>query len=326
MRARLPAAVSLLVSSAVFYYRMNVISKAPLDTRYGNSFSRKEVCQGFQSRLEQVRSGTFPTAPFNRSQLLPPLMEYAEKFHIAPPYHFLICRIQKVMSTVLDAASCYITNSTEFNASNRTISTEKGGTYRFCRNQNIASNLDAALSAVKPPRLQLAVVRHPIEKFLSGFVQRCISLVRRIPTICYSCKGDMVCFVHQLTKYLREVHEKKEGKSAVGMHFAPQSWFCRFNDTIDQFRIIKYRGGTEGAAYLATEFNRVFRDAGVPENLRNVINKEMLVGRSHHSTHGSEDRRKAERTLMSNFTLLTEVVRLYYYDFVLFDYELPSMF
>ncbi|VDL75598.1 unnamed protein product [Nippostrongylus brasiliensis] len=224
MRARLLTAASLSASAVVLYFWINVISKAPLDIRSDNVSPQMEVCQGFQSRLEQVRSGTFPTAPFNRSQLLPPFIGYAEQFHIAPPYHFLICRIQKVMSTVLDAASCYISNSTEFNASNRTISTETGGFFRFCRNQNIADNLAAALSAVKQPRHQLAVVRHPIEKFLSGFVDKCINLIRRDPTMCYSCKGDMGCFVHQLTKHLRQVHEKKEGKSYVGMHFSPQSW------------------------------------------------------------------------------------------------------
>ncbi|WKY07525.1 hypothetical protein Q1695_007189 [Nippostrongylus brasiliensis] len=326
MRARLSAAASLSASAIVLYFWIGVIFKAPLDIRSDNISPQKEVCQGFQSRLEQVRSGTFPTAPFNRSQLLPPLIEYAERFHIAPPYHFLICRIQKVMSTVLDAASCYISNSTQFNASIRTIIAERAGLFRFCRNQNIADNFTAALSAVNPPRHQLALVRHPIEKFLSGFVEKCINLVRRNPTMCYSCKGEMSCFVRQLTKHLRQAHEKKEDKSYVGMHFAPQSWLCRFNDTIEHFRIIKYRAGKEGAAYLATEFNRVFREAGVPENLRNEINREMLVGRSYHSTHGSDARRKAERTLMSNITLLTEVVRLYYYDFILFDFELPSMF
>ncbi|VDL80708.1 unnamed protein product [Nippostrongylus brasiliensis] len=224
MRARLSAAASLSASAVVLYFWINVISKAPLDIRSENTSLQIEECQGFQSRLEQVRSGTFPTAPFNRSQLIPPFIEYAEQFHIAPPYHFLICRIQKVMSTVLDAASCYISNSTQFNASKRTISTEKGGLNSFCRNQNIANNLAAALSAVKPPRHQLAVVRHPIEKFLSGFVDKCINTVRRDPTMCFSCKSDMSCFVHQLTKHLRKVHEKKEGKSYVGMHFSPQSW------------------------------------------------------------------------------------------------------
>ncbi|VDL73151.1 unnamed protein product [Nippostrongylus brasiliensis] len=218
MRARLFAAASLLVSAAVFYYRINAISKAPLDIRSENTSSQKEVCQGLQSRLEQVRRGTFTTAPFNRSHLLPPLIEYTEEFHIAPPYHVLICRIPKVMSTVLDAAFCYITNSTEFKASNRTISNENGG-QRYCRNQNIANNLAAAVSAAKPLRLQLAIVRHPIERFLSGFVNKCLnntlgntknscsilvslptcaellfnnySRARRDPTMCYSCKREM---------------------------------------------------------------------------------------------------------------------------------------
>ncbi|WKY07527.1 hypothetical protein Q1695_007190 [Nippostrongylus brasiliensis] len=311
MRARVLAAALLSVSAVVFYFWISVISKAPPDIRSDNISPQKEVCQGFQSRLEQVRNATFNTAPFDRSHLLPPFINYDEQFH--------------VMSTLLDAISCYITNSKEFNSGNRAISKTRKVT-RLCRDQTIACNLTAALSAVKPPRRQIALIRHPIERFLSGFVDKCINAVRYNASLCFSCKSDMNCITHRLMKHLRKIYEKKEGITIMGRHFAPQSWFCRFNDTIDQSKIIKYRGGKQGAAYLATEFNRVFREAGVPENLRNEIHKEMLVGRTLHSTHGSEDRRKAERTLMGNITLLTEVVRLYYYDFVLFDYELPSMF
>ncbi|WKY07518.1 hypothetical protein Q1695_007185 [Nippostrongylus brasiliensis] len=229
------------------------------------------------------------------------------------------------MVTLSDAIFCYITNSTEFNAKNRIISKERFK-YRFCGSQNTAHNLTAALRAVRPPRFQLTLVRHPIEKFLSGFVDKCIIEARQDLNLCFSCNGDMSCFVHQLTKHLRQLYEKNGGLTTMGVHFAPQSWFCRFDTCMDDFIIIKHRSGEEGAAFLAAQFNSIFRDAGVPENIRNEIHKEMLVGRTHHSTFGNEVRGELERTLMNNVTLLTEVVQLYYYDFVLFDYELPSVF
>ncbi|VDL82332.1 unnamed protein product [Nippostrongylus brasiliensis] len=59
---------------------------------------------GFQSPLEQVRSGTFPTAPFNRSQLLPPFKEYAEQFHsyeMKECFHREYYVLSNVLSNVL---------------------------------------------------------------------------------------------------------------------------------------------------------------------------------------------------------------------------------
>ncbi|VDL75599.1 unnamed protein product [Nippostrongylus brasiliensis] len=88
MRAWLLPAASLcscMYSAAVFYFRINVISNPQLDIRSDNISPQKEVCQEFQSRLDQVRSATFNTAPFIRSQLLPPLVEYDEQFHWDAP-------------------------------------------------------------------------------------------------------------------------------------------------------------------------------------------------------------------------------------------------
>ncbi|WKY07515.1 hypothetical protein Q1695_007183 [Nippostrongylus brasiliensis] len=196
---------------------------------------------------------------------------------------------------------------------------------RFCSDQNHA-DWPKALQLVSAPRTQYVLVRNPIDRFLSGFVNKCIVDARLNPNECFACKGNMSCFVDRLTQHLHSVHNDNLGNTYQASHFGPQTWHCRFNETIDQLKVIKYRGGKEGAAYLAGEFNRIFREAGVPEHIRHEISKEMLAGKTVHTTYGSEDRREAERTLMGNITLLTEVVRLYYYDFVLFDYELPSMF
>ncbi|WKY07516.1 hypothetical protein Q1695_007184 [Nippostrongylus brasiliensis] len=316
----------MLALATVFCVRVTMISYALLDVYFYNISPPKQgSSEGSHDRLQQIRSGYYDTAPFNRSKLLPPFFNYKEKFHIVPNYHILMCRIEKVMVTLSDAIFCYLTNHTEFNANNRRISTENFDN-RFCDLQNFANSLTSALGAVNPPRIQFVLVRHPIDRFLSGFVNKCIIEGRTYVTTCFECKGDMSCFVQQLTIHLRQIYEMKENRTYMGVHFAPQSWYCHFNKSIDHLRIIKYSSGREGAVYLAAVFDNILREAGVPKCFRNEIRKEMLVGHTQHSTYGGEERRKAELTLMSNVTLLAEVVRLYYYDFVLFDFDIPHVF
>ncbi|KAL6741697.1 hypothetical protein Aduo_014926 [Ancylostoma duodenale] len=96
--------------------------------------------------IKQVKSRSYDTSPFEKSTLIPPFFGYKEEYQVAPKYHLSSCIIEKVMSTITEAIFCYITNTTEFTANHRSISTE----------------------------VYYSVVRDPIDRFLSGFVDKCI--------------------------------------------------------------------------------------------------------------------------------------------------------
>ncbi|RCN32585.1 hypothetical protein ANCCAN_21610 [Ancylostoma caninum] len=77
------------------------------------------------------------------------------------------------MTTITEAIFCYITNTTECSANHRTISTEVYAK-RFCADQNAVLWYDLLQDVMGESRIQYSVVRDPIDRFLSGFVDKCI--------------------------------------------------------------------------------------------------------------------------------------------------------
>ncbi|WKY08132.1 hypothetical protein Q1695_007546 [Nippostrongylus brasiliensis] len=131
----------------------------------------------------------------------------------------------------------------------------------------------------------------------------------------------MGCVLSKLSSYLRKAMHSRHFDNNI-LHFAPQTWYCDF---FDNFEIFKYRNGPEGSAYMADQLDSIFERAGIPKTIREKIHSEVRVGRSYHSTHGSEERKQAEQTLMSNKTMLKMLTKLYYYDFIVFDFPLPIL-
>ena len=80
------------------------------------------------------------------------------------------------LSTLSMAIFCYLHDSDAFVKANRTIHNEMWY-YRFCANSNEqSSNGDYDKIRAENWTL-LAVVRHPIDRFVSGYVDKCIKLV-----------------------------------------------------------------------------------------------------------------------------------------------------
>ncbi|CAJ0588079.1 unnamed protein product [Cylicocyclus nassatus] len=77
------------------------------------------------------------------------------------------------MSTTIDAIFCYLTNTTEFANNGRTISNEDANT-RFCGEQNRYLDYEKAIHKVGSPRVQFVTVRDPLQRFISGYVDKCV--------------------------------------------------------------------------------------------------------------------------------------------------------
>ncbi|VDO82143.1 unnamed protein product [Heligmosomoides polygyrus] len=173
---------------------------------------------------------------------------------------------------------------------------------------------------------KIAVIRHPIDRFLSGFVNKCLRPSTTEEYDCYGCGQSLSCFVQHFRAQLWDVYRENDPNYNffITNHLAPQTWYCNFKEHLRDYVFIKHSHGRYGLSKMATEMNKILTHAGSPSSLRSEITDAILVGRSHHSTFSSKHRRRAEHELYSNKTLLHIITELYYYDFLIFDFAWPT--
>ncbi|EPB69508.1 hypothetical protein ANCCEY_11414 [Ancylostoma ceylanicum] len=197
--------------------------------------------------VEQIKNGTYDTGPFNRSDLIAPFIRYRETFQVAPAYNLSSCQIEKVMTTISNAVFCYITNASEFVANSRRISTEKYST-RLCLNQNFYENFTAVQELLGTSKTEYTIVRDPVSRFLSGFVNKCIG-------------PSSVRDVRDIRIYPLRVIEPKDGLNG--------------REHLYNYKILRYKEGKHGIPKLSHELDAIYKAAHVPEEIRQEIHKEL---------------------------------------------------
>jgi hypothetical protein len=101
----------------------------------------------------------------------------------AKEYKLSHCVILKDLSTIMMAIFCYLNNPERFSAENRTITAEFWK-IRGCKGVNEWTEIRPSLMKHRSWQ-HLAVIREPIERFLSGWVDKCYKYVAEI-----ACKCD----------------------------------------------------------------------------------------------------------------------------------------
>ncbi|KIH43027.1 hypothetical protein ANCDUO_26979, partial [Ancylostoma duodenale] len=102
---------------------------------------------------------------------------------IAPNYDLATCQIEKIMTTVRDAVFCYLSDPIGFEANNRTISSELWKE-SYCGWFNYRSNIDDVEREMARKYMRFALIRNPFERFLSGYVDKCLKYASIIKLLC----------------------------------------------------------------------------------------------------------------------------------------------
>ncbi|EYC45062.1 hypothetical protein Y032_0440g1508 [Ancylostoma ceylanicum] len=157
---------------------------------------------------------------------------------VAPKYKLSTCVVQKSMSTVMTAIFCYLFDEDGFQQAGRELLKETKRT-RFCENRNEARSMRSLRwhfgIRKEDDWIHTMVTRDPVDRFLFGFVDKCIKCVfpvtvyQRMPLpgeYCNGCKANMTCFI--IKEYERMVSEVKKDRftrTFEDRHFFPQNWF-----------------------------------------------------------------------------------------------------
>ncbi|KAI6203459.1 hypothetical protein M3Y94_00559100 [Aphelenchoides besseyi] len=188
------------------------------------------------------------TIPFvhdiREDEIVPPLRKFESRFRKASGLKTQVCVIEKNMSTILTAIICYFFNPRRFRNANRNVNREVFSG-RFCARKNEAyafmARVPDGLNRTSE-WLHLSVSREPIERFVSGFVDKC--LIEKIYTkrrgTCNGCRDNVTCFLEREYDRMRRFARGERLNSFDDRHFFPQN--CHY-------KIIRYSNKAQHRQY-----------------------------------------------------------------------------
>ncbi|KAK6018972.1 hypothetical protein OSTOST_15411, partial [Ostertagia ostertagi] len=292
-----------------------------------------------------VDDGAAEMCESGRAQCVQPFAKIRPLIVTSPAHHLMSCIIQKSMSTVMSAIFCFLVREKEFVDAGRSILREYPD-IRLCEGKNEFKSVMDMQEGLSLQRGHLdewhfsMVTREPVDRFLSGFIDRCI----RVGDSCFGCGSNMTCFLEEEYKRfsvyiaarenIRSTDLSRAGEYAFAdkngltrprltnedIHVFPQNWRCDMDDFYDRYQFIRYSNDPSGS--LLEDLTPLLRC----RNLRSATFRNHSVpGRTAHSTVKSAARTFLEDRIRQSPYLMELVVRLFYYDYKLLNYTLPDL-
>ncbi|CAB3399267.1 unnamed protein product [Caenorhabditis bovis] len=251
------------------------------------------------------------------------------RYRIAPDYKMINCVVHKSMSTVITGIMCYLYNRKHIVKVDKQMNMTEWDKALLCHNRNTFSNLKQKLIDINATDLNgwslSMITRDPVERFLSGYVDRCIRISEG-PKTCNGCDKNMTCFI--LKEYARFKKQTRRGKlvnTIEDRHFYPQNWRCDLKTMKEKYEFIRY--SSDPSQQLMTDLFKIARRQKVPENELEYIKSELTKNRkTTHTTANSPARDFYEKRLRENPLLMEYVIKMFYYDFVILGYPFPTGF
>uniref|UniRef100_A0A0N5BR67 Sulfotransferase family-containing protein n=1 Tax=Strongyloides papillosus TaxID=174720 RepID=A0A0N5BR67_STREA len=260
-----------------------------------------------------------------------PLKPYKGEYIIANIYKINSCIIGKTFSSMQLGVFCYLFDEKKFlkNYKNRR---NKAANRNICKSNNRYYEMDKVIEKFSSNNStqyfsdwkNLLVVREPISRFLSGFVQLCvlnIGLDSNHP-YCFGCGRNMHCFLTHLYHDLLNVSKKKKkSNSFIKYHFYPQTWQCQYNLYKDKYTIIHYDFVEKKKFY--DKYIEELESSNVSKEKLEFIRKMLYTSKVSHSTFDKSETKKYKKDLYKSPRLLTLISKIFYNDYIEFGFILP---
>ncbi|KAH7719229.1 Protein Y48G1BL.7 [Aphelenchoides avenae] len=242
------------------------------------------------------------------------------------------------MSSMLASISCYLENKEIFTRRNLTLATvldhENGDAREECHRTNDRFSMKELLKSTHTTAdfwNYIAVIRDPVDRFLSGFVDKCIRervrYKKAYGSVCYRCGTNMGCFLDVQYKRAQKIARGKLRPKKWRMedlHFLPQSWYCDFSTNLRRYTLLRYPGHDAGQMEQFTDhLLKLLKERGVPDDTLDTIRTSLLEENTSHATFEMKERRAMKERLTSSPRLMQKLLRLYQSDYEMFGFELP---
>ncbi|CAJ0928965.1 unnamed protein product, partial [Mesorhabditis belari] len=271
---------------------------------------------------DSIYGGNYIGMCQNQTLCVGPYARFPSLLVVVPEYRMISCLNQKSLSTVMTGVFCFMNRPEEFLRQNRSLLREYGD-IKMCHSANEYHGVWPIFRDLHVPIRQLKkwsfsmVARDPVDRFLSGFVDRCI----RTHDSCEGCHYNMTCFLEaELQRAMNYANHLEHKITPEDAHMFPQNWRCQMDKY--RYKMLKYSNDpTQG---FLQEFKQELDRQNVPSNLTTFIEEELSRGRTAHSTVQSEIRKYLEKRLRSSAYLLELIVRLFYWDYRLLGFAFPT--
>ncbi|KAI6182317.1 hypothetical protein M3Y97_00367000 [Aphelenchoides bicaudatus] len=240
-----------------------------------------------------------------------------------------ICVIEKNLSTILTAIACYFHNPNAFRNASRNVNKEVFNK-RFCKNKNEALSFMGRIKRglrVANEWIHISASRDPIERFISGFVDKCMTerIYRKRLGTCNNCEDNVTCFVEQEYIRMQRFVRGERVNNFDDRHFFPQNWRCDYAHHLQQYKIIRYSSEKNAVNEFYAQLFNYIRSRNASEADVQFIENQLYGGRTKHTTRASEERMKFEQSVRNDTYLMNYIVRMYYWDFLIFGYQFPEL-
>ncbi|PAV72629.1 hypothetical protein WR25_21084 [Diploscapter pachys] len=248
---------------------------------------------------------------------VPPFVNINDHFKYNTHYKLATCVIVGDYAPVLASTSCLLEDPALLEQLDFENFTAGHGKIQKCNDTapfSLRRKID--LDQLDEDTTRLAVIVNPIDRFITAFHKFCMRQE------CYGCKkSDMLCALIGIEKRLMMMARGiKIKRTKVDFAFAPQSWFCQFNEHLLNTTMIKLgMDGDEDQQLFIEELTSLLAKKGVNDTLINMLKNQL---EDIHIGNG-RNLRRVRAQLFKNWNLKTRFLRIYGHDFTIFGYENP---
>uniref|UniRef100_A0A1I7S9W2 Sulfotransfer_1 domain-containing protein n=1 Tax=Bursaphelenchus xylophilus TaxID=6326 RepID=A0A1I7S9W2_BURXY len=209
------------------------------------------------------------------------------------------------------------------------VVTSTASGHPFCEGLNEGNNISRIYSVHTSIDWQwFVVVRDPLDRFVSNYVDKCMLERRKTGALCYGCddERDVECVLKNIEERGFRWAEKGDVfPDFFDAHLFPQNWQCDFGSFINKYEIIHFSPPkSPGYAAMLTQIMDIFRRKSVPPATLNLITEALNGTTTKHSTNDKPERAEIKEMIGRNTRLMRRIVNLYYFDYRLFGYPMPE--